>query len=188
MGVPLAPAVCPLQSLSTARWQVIQQSLNIYSHWFRNNNNFGSKCCKYLANLCKSSEILEQCHVKWWLGYRIYGSVSYSFSCKKDNNTNYSKFDTKLVSWRPVEMTCSRPLSWTLVDKLVAFLESFLIFILFSEVIGSSSNLKRSRIIDMFSSSTAATYNKFITSFYESWIYKIWIFSIEFVGFFFALL
>ena len=35
-----------------------------------------SKCCKFLANLCKSSEIIEQCH-----DYRIYGSVSYSFSC-----------------------------------------------------------------------------------------------------------
>ena len=39
---------------------------------FRNNNknNFASKSCKFLANLCKSSEILEQCHVKWWLKYR----------------------------------------------------------------------------------------------------------------------
>ena len=34
--------------------------------YYRNNdkNNFVSKCCKFLANLCKSSEILEQCHVK----------------------------------------------------------------------------------------------------------------------------
>ena len=46
-----------------------------------NKNNFLSKCCKFLANLSKSSEILEQCHVKWWFNYRIYGSVSYSFSC-----------------------------------------------------------------------------------------------------------
>ena len=40
--------------------------------YYRNNNknNFVSKCCKFLANLCKSSEILEQCHVKWWLKYR----------------------------------------------------------------------------------------------------------------------
>ena len=32
---------------------------------------FCSKCCKFLANLCKSLEILEQCHVKWWLKYQI---------------------------------------------------------------------------------------------------------------------
>ena len=31
---------------------------------------------------CKSSEILKQYDAKWWLNYRIYGSVSYSFSCK----------------------------------------------------------------------------------------------------------
>ena len=39
---------------------------------FRNNNknNFASKCCKFLANMCKSSEIPEQCQVKWWLEYR----------------------------------------------------------------------------------------------------------------------
>ena len=51
--------------------------------YYRNNNknNFVSKCCKFLPNLCKSSEILEQCHVNWWLDYRIYGFVSYSFSC-----------------------------------------------------------------------------------------------------------
>ena len=51
---------------------------------FRNNNknNFESKCYKFLANLCNSSEMLEQCQVKWWLNYRIYGSVSYSLSCK----------------------------------------------------------------------------------------------------------
>ena len=56
---------------------------------FRNNNknNFASKCCKFLANLFKSSEILEQCHVKWWLNYRIYGSVSYSFSCMYGTRT-----------------------------------------------------------------------------------------------------
>ena len=45
---------------------------------FRNNNknNFARKCCKFLANLCKSSEMLEQCHVKWWLKYRNNRSVS----------------------------------------------------------------------------------------------------------------
>ena len=58
---------------------LLKQSLKL----FRNNdkNNFASKCCNFFANLCKSSEILEQCHVNWWLDYRIYGSVSYSFSC-----------------------------------------------------------------------------------------------------------
>ena len=36
---------------------------------FRNNNenNFAFICCKFLANLCKSSEILKQCHVNWGL-------------------------------------------------------------------------------------------------------------------------
>ena len=42
--------------------------------YYRNNNknNFVSKFSKFLANLCKSSEILEQCHVNWWLDYRIF--------------------------------------------------------------------------------------------------------------------
>ena len=44
---------------------------------------FAFICCKFLANLCKSSEILEQCYVKWWLNCRKYGSVSYSFSCMR---------------------------------------------------------------------------------------------------------
>ena len=48
---------------------------------FRNNNknNFALIWCKSFANLCKSSEILKQYDVKWWLDYRKYGS----FSCKK---------------------------------------------------------------------------------------------------------
>ena len=52
---------------------------------FRNNNknNFVSKCYKFLANLCKSSEILEHCHVKWWLKYRNNRSVSWRLSCNK---------------------------------------------------------------------------------------------------------
>ena len=52
---------------------------------YRNNNknNFVSKCCKFLANLCKSSEILEQCHVKWWLKYRNNWSVSWRLGCIK---------------------------------------------------------------------------------------------------------
>ena len=49
---------------------LLKQSLKL----FRNNdkNNFASKCCNFFANLCKSSEILEQCHVNWWLDYRIW--------------------------------------------------------------------------------------------------------------------
>ena len=47
-----------------------------------NKNNFASKCCKFLANLCKSSEILEQCYVKWWLKYRYNRSVSWRLRCK----------------------------------------------------------------------------------------------------------
>jgi hypothetical protein len=59
---------------------------------FRNNNknNFVSKFYKFPANLCKSSEILEQCHVKRWLNYRINGSVSYSFSCNKNERSSCS--------------------------------------------------------------------------------------------------
>ena len=50
---------------------------------FKNNNknNFAFICCKFLANLCKSSKILEHCHVKWWLKYRNNRSVSWRLSC-----------------------------------------------------------------------------------------------------------
>ena len=44
-------------------------------------NNFRHATCKFLANPCKYSEILKQYDVKWWLNYRRYGSVSYSFTC-----------------------------------------------------------------------------------------------------------
>ena len=53
----------------------------VFEHlYYRNNNknNFASKCCKFLANLCKSSAILKQYDVKCWLNYRIYGYVSHS--------------------------------------------------------------------------------------------------------------
>ena len=50
---------------------------------------FAFICCKFLANLSKFSQILEHCYVKWWLNYRKYGSVSYSFSCIK----KWSKID-----------------------------------------------------------------------------------------------
>ena len=46
-----------------------------------NKNNVASKYCKFLANLCKFSEILEQCHVKWWLKYWNNRSVSWRLSC-----------------------------------------------------------------------------------------------------------
>ena len=43
---------------------------------FRNNNknNFSLICCKFLANLCKSSEILKQYDVKWRLNSRLRSS------------------------------------------------------------------------------------------------------------------
>jgi hypothetical protein len=46
--------------------------------YYKNNNknNFVRKCCNFLANLCKSSEILDHCHVKWWLKYWNSRSVS----------------------------------------------------------------------------------------------------------------
>ena len=45
---------------------------------FRNDkNNFALICSKFIANLCKSYEILN---VKWLHNYRKYGSISYSFS------------------------------------------------------------------------------------------------------------
>ena len=52
--------------------------------YYRNNNKnlFASKCYKYLTNLCKPSEIVEQRHVKWWLKYRNNRSVSWKLSCK----------------------------------------------------------------------------------------------------------
>ena len=37
-----------------------------------NKNNFAFIFCKFLANLFKFSEILEQHYVKWWLNYRKY--------------------------------------------------------------------------------------------------------------------
>ena len=49
-------------------------------------NNFERKCWKFLANLCKSLEILEQCHVKWWLKYRNNRSVSWRLSLKEFPN------------------------------------------------------------------------------------------------------
>ena len=56
----------------------------------RNNkkNNFALICCKFLANLCKSSEILEQCHVNWWLKYRNSKSVSWRLSCTYYNHNH----------------------------------------------------------------------------------------------------
>ena len=47
----------------------------------RNNNkkDFAFICCKFLANLCKFSEILEQCHIKWWLKYRSNWLVSWTY-------------------------------------------------------------------------------------------------------------
>ena len=44
-------------------------------------NNFALICYKFVANLCKYSEILKQWHVKWWLNYRNNRSVSWGLSC-----------------------------------------------------------------------------------------------------------
>ena len=59
------------------------------AHWklFRNNNDFAFIRCKFLANLYKSSEIIEQFYVKWWLKYRNNRSVSWRISCKGDSLT-----------------------------------------------------------------------------------------------------
>ena len=38
-------------------------------------------CIHMLQISCKSSEILEQCHVKWWFKYRNDRSVSWRLSC-----------------------------------------------------------------------------------------------------------
>ena len=61
---------------------------------YRNNNknNFVSKCCKFLANLCKSSEIVEECHVKWWLKYRYHRSVSWRLSCTDNLERHSGKY------------------------------------------------------------------------------------------------
>ena len=79
---------------------------------FRNNteNNFALIRCKFLANLCKSSEIVEQCHVKWWLGYRYNRSVSWRLSCNlkefRDPRTlhlfliSYSLFPSRRTAMR----------------------------------------------------------------------------------------
>ena len=67
-------------------------------------------CCKFIANLCKSSEIVEQCHVKWWLGYRYNRSVSWRLSCNlkefRDPRTlhlfliSYSLFPSRRTAMR----------------------------------------------------------------------------------------
>ena len=61
--------------------------------YYRNNNNFVNKCCKFLANLCKSSEILEHCHVKWWLKYQKFQnnrSVSWRLSTTSNANPEWN--------------------------------------------------------------------------------------------------
>ena len=82
--------------------------------YYRNNNknNFSSKCCKFLANLCKSSEILEQCHVKWWLKYQNNRSGSWKLSCTSRLKTalqsltgNY-RFFTGKFAYREIQITC----------------------------------------------------------------------------------
>ena len=47
-----------------------------------NKNNFVLKCCQFLANLCKTLELMEQYYVKWLLKYRNDRSVSWRLSCK----------------------------------------------------------------------------------------------------------
>ena len=61
---------------------------------FRNNskNNFASKCCKFLANLCKSSEILEQCHVNWWLEYMDLSHIHLAIRPSAHLSTYHSTF------------------------------------------------------------------------------------------------
>ena len=57
-------------------WTILSKQ---FTKLFRNNKKkLVLICCKFLANLCKSSEILKQYDVKWL----NYGSVSYSFSYK----------------------------------------------------------------------------------------------------------
>ena len=72
-------------------WRFAQICFSTKLFTNNNKNNFANKWSKILANLCKSSEILGQCHVKWLLDYRIYGSVSYSFSTEK-LQIEYNKF------------------------------------------------------------------------------------------------
>ena len=48
-------------------------------------------CIHMLQISCKSSEILEQCHVKWWLKYRNNRSVSLRLSCNSTHPQNQHK-------------------------------------------------------------------------------------------------
>ena len=81
---------------------------------FRNNNknNFVFKCCKFLANLCKSSEILKQYDVKWWFNYTNYASVSYSFSCNQIYLNSYyisSRYDKNIIfEWTNISFLSAR--------------------------------------------------------------------------------
>ena len=70
-------------------------SQNYFCYWFltifwvarlklfinNNKNNFGLKYCKFLANLRKSSEILEQCHVKYRNKKNMSTSSKVEFVC-----------------------------------------------------------------------------------------------------------
>ena len=106
------------KKFAASAWKIV---FVIFSEqfYYRNNNknNFASKCCKFLANLRKSLEILEQCHVKWWLDYRIYaGSVPYSFSCTfvdiVESNFVYQTEISFLFSFKWIPEPFKRKWSW----------------------------------------------------------------------------
>ena len=92
-------------------------------------------CTESSVNLCKSSYILKQHDVKWWLNYRKYGSVSYSFTCIWICIQDYFPWIGKcfrgwrLISlilgglhWKNVEML------WKKCLKIVAFVSGSVTF------------------------------------------------------------
>ena len=100
-------------------------------------NNFALICCKFLANLCKSSEILKQYDAKWWLNYRKYESVSYSFSCKENFLHNYNHTSRCIIQHHVVILfvelpivvvpTWKKPKKHTLINHRINFAPSVFI-------------------------------------------------------------
>ena len=84
-----------------------------------NKNNFARKCCKFLANLCKSSEILEHCHVQWWIKYRNNRSVSWRLSCTSFYHLQPINILHLNIKW------CPNLLGWNkftlILDKILRF-------------------------------------------------------------------
>jgi hypothetical protein len=101
-------------------WTILQQLASLKLFRNNNKNNFALKCCKFLANLCKSSEILEQCHVKWWLKYRNNRSVSWRLCCilKSIKRSPWLSLKKWLfMSWAFLKTLRPKEVAWSKISK-----------------------------------------------------------------------